>query len=451
MAPPMSPTRPYRTATRRRRSPGDLLLGLVAVAALVALTAGVPYALVTVFGLPIPHSVPRLSALSRPLDVYGILRALSVLVWLAWIQLVCCVIAEVRAAVRNAGMPARVPLAGGTQALVHRLVTAALLLFAAATALSPAFTARAPAAPAPRAAASAAHRPPAHGPAACRPGPATRFGGTAARGAGLGKGIESHRAASRQVAGGWVARQGVAGEAGAGQGGAGHGITRHGVAGSRAAWARVARHTQDLRGAAAGRPVPREPVGDRTEVPRRRPAVPGDLRAELGPRPAGRVQAHHRQPDPPGLGAAVARGRARARDRDGRPGAWPSRPSTPGPGTPAAGTTGPGTTAGAGCRREMAVSEPAAVRPGPAASRPATRPGHRGRAPRGQAPRGQAHRRPGRSHPGDRGHRSRGGRQSRAGGLCRRAAGRRAQLPAGTGRRRAARLRPARRARPAAP
>ena len=160
MAPPMSPTRPYRTATRRR-SPGDLLLGLVAVAALVALTAGVPFALVTVFGLPIPHSVPRLSALSRPLDVFAILKALSVLVWLAWIQLVWCVIAEVRAAVRNAGMPARVPLAGGTQALVHRLVTAALLLFAAATALSPAFTARGPAAPAPRAAASAAHRPPA--------------------------------------------------------------------------------------------------------------------------------------------------------------------------------------------------------------------------------------------------------------------------------------------------
>ena len=92
--------------------------------------------------------------------MFAILKALSVLVWLAWIQLVCCVVAEVRAAVRNAGMPARVPLAGGTQALVHRLVTAALLLFAATAALSPAFTARGPAA-APRAAAAAAHRPPA--------------------------------------------------------------------------------------------------------------------------------------------------------------------------------------------------------------------------------------------------------------------------------------------------
>ena len=51
---------------------------------------------------------------------------------------------EIRAAVRNAGVPSRVPLAGGTQALVHRLVTAALLLFAASAALSPAVAHQAP-------------------------------------------------------------------------------------------------------------------------------------------------------------------------------------------------------------------------------------------------------------------------------------------------------------------
>src|SRR6478736_1608498 len=53
--------------------------------------------------------------------------------------LAVCLITEVRAAVRNTGMPARVPLAGGIQPAVHRLVTAALLLFSATTALSPAF------------------------------------------------------------------------------------------------------------------------------------------------------------------------------------------------------------------------------------------------------------------------------------------------------------------------
>ena len=124
----------------RRRSPTDLLIGLLATAALLALTAGVPLALVAVFGLPVPHSVPKLSVLTHQLDVFSILRVLSVAVWLAWLQLVGCVIAEVRAAVRNTGMPARVPLAGGTQALVHRLVTAALLTFAATAALSPALT-----------------------------------------------------------------------------------------------------------------------------------------------------------------------------------------------------------------------------------------------------------------------------------------------------------------------
>ncbi len=82
--------------------------------------------------------------LTHQLDVFTILKVLSVLVWLAWLQLVWCVIAEIRAAVRNSGMPARVPLASGTQALVHRLVTAALLLFTAATVLSPAFAHQGP-------------------------------------------------------------------------------------------------------------------------------------------------------------------------------------------------------------------------------------------------------------------------------------------------------------------
>ena len=125
------------------------MVGLLAIAALAALTVGVPFALITVFGLPVPHAMPSLTLLTRQLDVPAILKVLSLLVWLAWIQLVCCVIAEIRAAVRNAGMPRRVPLAGGTQALVHQLVTAALLVFAATAALSPALAHQAAAAPHP--------------------------------------------------------------------------------------------------------------------------------------------------------------------------------------------------------------------------------------------------------------------------------------------------------------
>ncbi len=145
MAPPIHRTQ--RPPVGRGRSAGDVLAGLFAVVALIALTVGVPFGLIKVFGMPIPHNMPGLSVLTHKLDIFAILKIVSVLVWLAWLQLVFCVIAEIRAAVRNTGMPAQVPLAGGTQAVVHRLVTAALLLFTAATVLSPAFVHHAPGAP----------------------------------------------------------------------------------------------------------------------------------------------------------------------------------------------------------------------------------------------------------------------------------------------------------------
>jgi hypothetical protein len=142
MAPPIPGIR--RPPARRGRSAGDVLAGILAIIALLVLTAGVPLALLRLFGSPIPHTLPSLSAVTHQLDAKAILKVLAVVVWLAWLQLIVCVIAEVRAAVRNAGMPARVPLAGGTQAVVHRLVTAAVLLFTAAAALSPAFAHQAP-------------------------------------------------------------------------------------------------------------------------------------------------------------------------------------------------------------------------------------------------------------------------------------------------------------------
>jgi len=85
-----------------------------------------------------------------------VLRACSVVVWLAWLQLVWCVVAEVSAAVRNIGMPRRVPLAGGMQALVHRLVTTALLVSTAA-AVAPALAPAAALAATPPAATALAH------------------------------------------------------------------------------------------------------------------------------------------------------------------------------------------------------------------------------------------------------------------------------------------------------
>jgi len=137
MAPPIPGLR--RPVQVPNRTPGDILVGLLAVVALAALTIGVPIALITVIGLPWPHGAPGLSVLTHQIDIPTIFRVLSIVIWLAWIQLVWCVIVEIKAAVRNVGVPAQVPLAGATQSAAHRLVTAALLLFTAGAALSPAF------------------------------------------------------------------------------------------------------------------------------------------------------------------------------------------------------------------------------------------------------------------------------------------------------------------------
>ena len=201
---------PGRLETRRaprRRPAGDILAGVGAALILLVLLIGVPAALLAVLGSPIPHTMPALSLLTHRLDILAVLKILSVVVWLAWLQLVVCLIAEVRAAVRNTGMPPRVPLAGGIQPAVHRLVTAALLLFSApqrsrprscATALSPAFTHQPPgappavtAAPAGRSGASPAATPPvSRGTGQPGPGGLGEPGGPGAPTSGQGQALE---------------------------------------------------------------------------------------------------------------------------------------------------------------------------------------------------------------------------------------------------------------------
>ena len=147
MAPPIPGLR-KPAPVRRRRTLADILLGLLAVIALIVLTAGVPVGLIGYFGSPVPHGI-SLSTFTTQLDLTAILKILSVVVWLAWIQLIWCVVVEIRAAIRNIGVPGRVPMAGATQSLANRLVTAALLLFSAAAALSPALPAHSAAPPRP--------------------------------------------------------------------------------------------------------------------------------------------------------------------------------------------------------------------------------------------------------------------------------------------------------------
>lgn len=138
MAPPIPGLSRSAPARKRTRTPADIALGVLAVLALTALTAGVPAGLIIAFGVPVPHTL-SLSALTGQLGIQSILKILAIVVWLAWVQLLWCVVVEITAAVRNVGVPSRVPLAGATQPVARRLVTAALLLFSATAALSPAF------------------------------------------------------------------------------------------------------------------------------------------------------------------------------------------------------------------------------------------------------------------------------------------------------------------------
>ncbi len=131
----MAPRQPVHI--KAGRSAADVVFGLLAIIALAALLGGVPYALVRFFGSPLPEDGLSLNMLTREVGPSTVLDMLSVLVWLAWIQLVVCVLVELWAGIRKIGVPARVPLARGPQALAHRLVTAALLLFAATAAVAP--------------------------------------------------------------------------------------------------------------------------------------------------------------------------------------------------------------------------------------------------------------------------------------------------------------------------
>lgn len=137
--PAQKPTR------RRRRNPADMLLGAGALLLLVCLLVGVPFALVTLAGLSIPRQLPTLQSLQQPISAQTLMNILAAVLWLAWIQFAACVIVEVVAEVRGVGLPSRVPLAGGTQALSHRLVATALLLFTATAMIAPAVIGTTPA------------------------------------------------------------------------------------------------------------------------------------------------------------------------------------------------------------------------------------------------------------------------------------------------------------------
>ncbi|MPZ28924.1 MAG: LysM peptidoglycan-binding domain-containing protein [Micromonosporaceae bacterium] len=116
----------------RNRLP-DLARGLLALTALLALLGGLPAALVTQVGWPLPTGIPSLDAIVGAIR-YGqvadatLIKVLAVIVWAAWAQLAVAVAAETVAVVRGRTTH-RVPGIGVMQLAASRLVPAAMLVF----------------------------------------------------------------------------------------------------------------------------------------------------------------------------------------------------------------------------------------------------------------------------------------------------------------------------------
>jgi DNA-binding SARP family transcriptional activator len=108
-----------------------------ALVALLGLVVGVPVALATFTGWPLPTEAPSLDWLSEPVTVDTFLNILTFVVWLAWAQFTACVLVEVRAALSGVGVPGRVPGAGPSQLLARQLVAALLLAGATAASFAP--------------------------------------------------------------------------------------------------------------------------------------------------------------------------------------------------------------------------------------------------------------------------------------------------------------------------
>ncbi len=138
---------------RRVKRPGDTLRGVASALLLAGIVIGIPAALILVVGNPIPE-IPR-DPVGGQVPVEFVLDIIVCIVWLAWAQLVSCLLVELVAGVRGSGLPWRVPFAAGAQQdFARRLVTAVLLLATAGHGLQSAHAPAGPAQSAPAAVAS---------------------------------------------------------------------------------------------------------------------------------------------------------------------------------------------------------------------------------------------------------------------------------------------------------
>lgn len=111
---------------------GRFARGLLALAALFALVAVPPLVLWAVAGWPLPTAVPTLAQLRRGLGAGGlsdamVIKAIAVLGWALWLQVLASLALEVPAALRHR-QAAHSRLIGPTQLVVRRLVATATFL-----------------------------------------------------------------------------------------------------------------------------------------------------------------------------------------------------------------------------------------------------------------------------------------------------------------------------------
>jgi hypothetical protein len=114
----------------------DLIRGVTALALLPALLIGLPLALATAVGWPLPTELPTWPELERALtrgelDTWTLIKAVAVLVWLAWAQLAASAVAELVAILRGRRTTA-VPSSRALRHAAANLVTTAALLFSSA-------------------------------------------------------------------------------------------------------------------------------------------------------------------------------------------------------------------------------------------------------------------------------------------------------------------------------
>ncbi|MGH9110878.1 MAG: hypothetical protein ACRDZN_01025, partial [Acidimicrobiales bacterium] len=121
-----------RTHPAPSRRLSDAGRGCAALVGVVVVTVGVPVGLISWVGWPLPTEVPSPSQISSALrDSYipdsFLVKALAVVCWLVWIELMASLIVEAAAHVRGR-KAGNVPLAGGMQRGAARLVATVALL-----------------------------------------------------------------------------------------------------------------------------------------------------------------------------------------------------------------------------------------------------------------------------------------------------------------------------------